>query len=72
MVQPSAAGSTSAVKRRITLLVAQPVDPPLGGRGRQADPLAERGEALPTVLDQQRKNFVIKVVKTQQNAPHFR
>ena len=49
------------------MFLPQPVDPALGGRGGQAHPLAEPSETLPTVVDQQSKKFVIKVIKTPQN-----
>src|SRR5215217_6020243 len=43
----------------------QPVDPAFGGGGGQSDLLAKGGEAGAPVVQQQRKNLVIHIVKTQ-------
>jgi hypothetical protein len=66
MVQPRAAASTSAVKRRITRSERSRSTRAWCG-GRQPDTLAEGCEALPAVVDQVRKDLVIYLVKTPQN-----
>lgn len=45
--------------------LAEPINPPFGGCGRQPDVMPKHRKALPTVVGQPRKDLVIYFVKTQ-------